>query len=84
MMADVIILFAAALLVLGGIYACALILAAQRKARIKLARKARELRRRLRPEPDDTDDFIGQVNQALTEDQLDSLVREREEKKREG
>jgi hypothetical protein len=68
--ADVLELLAAAVLVMGG----AVVLAAIKHAvRSKVARLRREAPRQLRKTLLDTDAYIEQVNDVLSEDDLDSL-----------
>lgn len=72
-MADAVILFAAALLVLGGGCGVAWMAARSRRARaVQRANRPRVLSDDLRR----TDDFIRDLGQAATDDELDRLARE--------
>ena len=75
-MTDVLLLFAAALLVLGGAVVTAIVVRAGWCGR---ALEERDRPRRLRADLRATDDYIGRVNEALSEDDLDSLDRQRNE-----
>jgi hypothetical protein len=73
-MADVVLLFVAAVLVLGGMTVTAVIVRAGRRSR---ALEERDRPRRLRADLRATDGYISRVNGALSEDDLDSLERQR-------
>lgn len=75
-MADVVILFAAALMVLGGGIMVAVIVRAGQRRNAQIRRDAP---RRLRADLRATDDYIARVNDVLDEDDLDSLDRQRNE-----
>jgi hypothetical protein len=75
-MADVIILFAAALLVLGGTVALALTV---RYGRRRRALEARGRPARLRAELDQIDERIRRVNQATSDADLDRLEHDKEQ-----
>ena len=74
-MTDVLLLFAAALIVIGGGGMVALTVRASRR---KAAECRREAPRRLMNDLQETDDYIEQVGNALSEDDLDSLETQRE------
>lgn len=71
-MADVIILFAAALMVLGGGIMVAVIVRAGRRRNAQIRRDAPH---RLRADLRATDDYIARLKDTLDEDDLDSLNR---------
>jgi hypothetical protein len=76
-MADVLILFAAALIVMGGGFAVWLVARSGRKAReIRNANRPNALRNDLQR----TDDYIREVGQVLTDSELDRLARRYKEK----
>lgn len=75
-MADVIILFAAALMVLGGGIMVAVIVRAGQRRNAQIRRDAP---RRLRADLRATDDYIARIKDVLSEDDLDSLDRQRNE-----
>lgn len=75
-MADVLILLAAAVLIMGGGVATALI---ARNGRRRQAQIRRDAPRRLRQDIRATGDYIKQINDALSEEDLDSLDRKRNE-----
>lgn len=76
-MADVLILFAAALLMLGGGFAAWLVARSGRRAReVSRASRPRALRDDLRR----TDDYIREVGQALTDGDLDRLAQRYKDK----
>jgi hypothetical protein len=74
-MADVILLFAAALLVLGGAVAVAFIVRSGTR-RQALARRGQPAR--LRDELSAIDDYIRQVSQATADEDLDRLEQHKE------
>jgi len=74
-MTDVVLLFVAAVLVLGGGVVTAAVVRAGRRRR---ALEERGRPRRLRADLRATDDYIRRVNEALSEDDLDSMERKRE------
>jgi hypothetical protein len=73
-MGDVLILFAAALLTLGGAVTAALTVRSGRRRR---ALAGRDRPRRLQQELRDLDDYIRRVNQATADEQIDRLEQER-------
>jgi hypothetical protein len=77
-MADVLLLFFAALWVLGGGAVVALTV---RRGRRQIAARRRERPRELREEAARIDDYIRKVNQATADDELDRLERQKEQGK---
>ena len=75
-MADVLALLAAAVLVMAGGVAVALI---ARSGRRRNAQIRRDAPRRLREDLRQADDYIREINDALSEDDLDSLKEKRNE-----
>jgi hypothetical protein len=73
-MADVLLLFLAALLAIGGGLAVTIIARAGRRKR---ALEARDRPRRLRQELNQIDQYIRQLDQAAADDDIDRLGRER-------
>ena len=75
-MADAVLLFVAAVLVMGTSLGLAVIIGHGRRERARLRRDAP---RQLRADLKATDDYIGRINDALSEEDLDSLDRQRNE-----
>jgi hypothetical protein len=73
--ADVVLLFIAAVLVLGGAAVIAAIVRAGRRGQ---ALRERDRPRRLRADLRATDEYISRINDALSDDDLDSLERQRD------
>lgn len=80
-MADVLLLFLAALLVLGGTTAAALITRAGCRKR---ALERRDRPRRQRQEIDQLDNYIRQLSQAATDADIDRLEQLKEQKRWDG
>ena len=80
-MADVIVLFAAALLVLGGGVALVLTVRHGRRKRV-LERSGRPAR--LRRELNEIDTYIRELGQAASDDDVDRLENDKEQKRWDG